>query len=1638
MKRITVAVLVLLAGLLIILGRTQIAEAGIYNGSEEVTYKEYWMPHSQFTAGCTPDGLPGDPNGSWYVEPGELNECPKAMQITIPDNFEGALRAELYLDLWRNYDPPGARFRINSSPTVYTPDAGSDWSRTPWVGEIPLSSLEQGTNTFTFWTEHGLYHIHDIAVRIYYDDTHPLIAGPGSDVTPPDGALLSIKDDTVTVPAGTGGLLRVNNDQLTFTAEVSGDVKYVEFHGYYDGYDDDNDGDFIDWHSVARNNWQVGGFETQATGGTINHIGTKAIPGGSGTATQVWNLKHIVNQSGVKFKIRVVDAAGNVREGAGGVTPAYILARTYPVIYYTLPGFEDYGLHMSGQRPDSASYTFPLPSDLVMSNYSAAYLVGMYWKRPLFSINGSKPASIREATSDPLTNDEWSLGVRTLDKNVLLPGNNMLTYSYTGKGIGQFVERPGPMIVLRGVTTTSDATGPYIISRNPAPGSTDVDTFSSVTVRLGDLGAGVDRNRIIMSVNGQQVFPKVSGPSNNLTATYIPTVPLPPSTQIPVTIYTCDLLNNCMPGADLYTFTTEPPDVTPPVISNVNVVSTDVSATITWTTNEAADSRISYGLTTSYEKGSVSQSNLVTQHSLALTDLQAESTYNFQLRSADYDGNPALTANLTFQTKRAPGQIISDDFSQCAINSGVWSYINPLNDAPLTWTGTGAQIAVPAGTGHDIWKNSINSPRLMQYITNQDFDVEVKFENAPTKKTQSMGVLVQQDGSNYLRFNFQNDGGGINSLVLVNGQGNNTAVVFSTPVALSGASYMRVNRAGDIWNLQYSTNGVDWTFATTYTRTLVTNQIGPFVGNTGTDPAHTNTIDYFMNLAAPITNEDPPITLSVTQVGEGAVTRAPDKQRYGCNEAVTLTAAPAADWTFAGWSGDITEAGATALVTMTESKEVTATFTNTTPYAVNVNVVSQKADGSDGGDAGGAVTRNPSKPTYLFGEEVELTAAPTPGWSFMGWSGDWEGVELAATVPVTGNMDITATFDQDEYTVETLVINEGVGAGGAITVEPDKDAYLYGEPVKVTVTTEVGWTFAGWEGEGVSGTDPVLNLTMTGDVVAIARLVQDQYDLAVEIISEGESGATGGTVTKTPDQTTYGYGQTVQLTAAPAPGWAFTGWGGALEGATPAASLTITEDVAVSATFTQQHYTITVTPPPPDQGTLTVEPVKEYYLYGDIVTLTASPTVDYDFIGWSGDIQGNTNPAIIAMDKNYAVGATFALDTTPIEIVSYEVKVQPGGTVALVTWITDVPGNSQVDYGETPDLYEGGSVSGEDFVTAHTLMLTGLTPETLYHFQITSADEADNEVKSDDLTFSTSASSGLMSDDFSACELDSRWVWADPLNDSDYVMSGRQVEISVPAGIAHNIYAGDLSAPRLMQSSNNSDFTIEVKFDSNLTDESHAGRQATQGILVQQDNKTFIRFDFYKRENEKIRVFAAVINNDVVGKTVNNAVPEPAETESLYMRVVRAGNKWQQFYSFDGVQWTKNADFNFDMIVKQAGIFAGNVKLQGKIPAHTAVVDYFFNTAAPIVNEDAHYAVKVETVGSGQVILNPQRPGYYCGQQVTLTAQPANGWTFVGWEGDTTGTSPTRMITVSKDMAITARFVQGDGDFRILAPFILR
>ncbi|MBN1569652.1 MAG: fibronectin type III domain-containing protein [Acidobacteria bacterium] len=141
-----------------------------------------------------------------------------------------------------------------------------------------------------------------------------------------------------------------------------------------------------------------------------------------------------------------------------------------------------------------------------------------------------------------------------------------------------------------------------------------------------------------------------------------------------------DAAGNLATSGD-YTFTTAtPPDTTPPTISNVSSSSiTTTGATITWTTNEASNTQIDYGTSTSYGSSTTLNSSMVTSHSQSLSGLTASTTYHYRVKSRDAAGNLATSGDYTFTTATPP-DTTPPTISNVS-SSGITS-----NSATITWT----------------------------------------------------------------------------------------------------------------------------------------------------------------------------------------------------------------------------------------------------------------------------------------------------------------------------------------------------------------------------------------------------------------------------------------------------------------------------------------------------------------------------------------------------------------------------------------------------------------------------------------------------------------------------------------------------------------------------------------------------------------------------------------------------------------------------------------------------------------------------------------------------------------------------------------------------------------------------------------
>ena len=83
-----------------------------------------------------------------------------------------------------------------------------------------------------------------------------------------------------------------------------------------------------------------------------------------------------------------------------------------------------------------------------------------------------------------------------------------------------------------------------------------------------------------------------------------------------------------------------------------------------------------------------------------------------------------------------------------------------------------------------------------------------------------------------------------------------SSVGFKMQIPGGSAPYVQVTRAGDLWTMEYSTDGTTWVTAGSFTHAMTVTSAGVFAGNTGQATGFTAQVDYFENTADPIADED--------------------------------------------------------------------------------------------------------------------------------------------------------------------------------------------------------------------------------------------------------------------------------------------------------------------------------------------------------------------------------------------------------------------------------------------------------------------------------------------------------------------------------------------------------------------------------------------------------------------------------------------------------------------------------------------------------------------------------------------------------------------------------------------------------------
>ncbi|MBN1420911.1 MAG: hypothetical protein JXP34_19225 [Planctomycetes bacterium] len=202
------------------------------------------------------------------------------------------------------------------------------------------------------------------------------------------------------------------------------------------------------------------------------------------------------------------------------------------------------------------------------------------------------------------------------------------------------------------------------------------------------------------------------------------------------------------------------------------------------------------------------------------------------------------------------------------------------------------------------------------------------------------------------------------------------------------------------------------------------------------------------------------------------------------------------------------------------------------------------------------------------------------------------------------------------------------------------------------------------------------------------------------------------------------------------------------------------------------------------------------------------------------------------------------------------------------------------------------------------------------------------------------------------------WTFRDPVGDASLSVEGSRARIALPAGVSHDLWTGRLLAPRLLADVTDADFTIEVKFDSAVTQ-----RFQTQGIIAQQDERNLVRFDIY-HDGAGVRAFAAVF---VDGLAASRLYAPATVSAPAFLRVARVADLWTFSYSGDGTTWTTVGTFAHGIRVASLGPFAGNHNdPAAATPAHTVEIDYVLTDAISSPQDQTPPVISALSIDAGR------------------------------------------------------------------------
>jgi len=809
-----------------------------------------------------------------------------------------------------------------------------------------------------------------------------------------------------------------------------------------------------------------------------------------------------------------------------------------------------------------------------------------------------------------------------------------------------------------------------------------------------------------------------------------------------------------------YTFLTTA-DTTAPVISSVASSTGETTATITWTTNESSTSTVEYGTTDSY--GSTSSSvAFTTSHSIAIESLTADTVYHFRVSSSDDDGNRATSTDYTFLTT---ADVTAPVISSVASSTGETT-------ATITWTTNESSTSTVEYGTTDSYGSTTSSVALTT-------DHSIVIESLTAATTYHFRVSSSDDDGNratstdYTFATLDLDAPIISSVATSTDGGTGATITWTTDE--SSTSTVEYGLTTD-----YGSTSSSVAFTTSHSITLA--DLTPNVtyhfrvsskdasGNTATSTDYTFIVDEIIFEATNSTftayiNVNAGATVLWTYADGTTSNSATTTKDYG-TEATRLTRLKVTPWEAlrvidVGY--DAGDGGPSSIALLAEQGVTSISgLENVAPYLEKIAASNNPITSLDLSDfvqlthiecyhctamTSVDLSNTPSliRANFYDNDLASLDLSESPALEDLrGALNAYTSITWGATgdyvwhIDVRENPQMTSNLpDFSQFPLLRDLYTGSANQSGALDTTSNTELVsllAYGNSY---TSADVSNSFS-------TGSYKTVNLN-SNDLTSFT--FNNDSGLRTIFLNDNEFSqvAIDGILTTLNAYATENGGIYLNNNSAPssigvAAAAALTdrGWTVEVESGPD-----VTDPVISSVASSTGETTATITWTTDENATSTVEygETDSYGSTSSSVALTTSHSIvidsltaatTYHFRVSSQDEGGN-----VATSTDYTFETTGTPDTTAPVISS--VASSTGETTATITWTTDESATSTVEYGET-DSY-GSTSSSVAFTTDHSIVIESLTPETVYHFRVSSQDESGNVATSTDYTFETDPNS---------------------------------------------------------------------------------------------------------------------------------------------------------------------------------------------------------------------------------------------------------------------------------------------------------